>query len=106
MSRKPTSEGAAEVIDLVRNIERAKIEQRRLREETQRLAELTEDLDQASVKLSKLLDGMDCATSGNHGWASRVAWLITEVIRQVEKRCGICGVELCVNCALDHECRD
>lgn len=82
MSGKPSSEGVAEVLKLLRRVEELDAEISELKPKADRLRSAECEKSNAASAVAKLLASMDVAATGNHGFESRMAWFVAELARQ------------------------
>lgn len=98
MSGKPSSEGAAKVIEIIQKMLELNEEETELKEYVVRLRQVTEEKKQLDRDLKRLLESMDVETPGNFGWSGRFAWLLAAVVDQMSEEeeeeeivCANCG---------------
>ena len=87
MSRNPSPEGVAELRALLLRRRQLAEEIVELQQKTKRLAEAEREGHDVGNAIIEKLESMDCASSGNGGWAGRIMWMLD----QLERQAGACG---------------
>jgi hypothetical protein len=82
VSGKPSPAGDTRAIALIDRIQSLDVEIVELRRLTARLQIVEEQRGAVGRDLVEHLSSMDVDSPENHGWEHRVAWLLSEVIRQ------------------------
>jgi hypothetical protein len=82
MSSKPTPQGVAKTITILKSIHELHAECERLAPIALRLRAAREELSKLKMMLEDQLRSMDVEETGNAGWESRFGWFLGEFLRQ------------------------
>jgi hypothetical protein len=82
MSSLPSKDGVANLRVLLRRQRHILMELDKAKKEAAKVESLQEEASSAHREIIKVIEGMDCASSGNYGWESRVIWILDELDKQ------------------------
>jgi hypothetical protein len=86
MSSRPSPQGAAKVLELLRSLETTGAALAQAEHDHARLSKLLPCLREEHARIhrgiTEALDGMDVARNGNFGWEGRVVWFLAELAKQ------------------------